>query len=426
VSDPQANHASPVEPRPAEPAANRLAGAGGQPGSLKDRVRSLRLPQRTDRSYTPQRLPWVLCLVFALTTAGALALAFTRSGSRPEDTREPGRTGESRPAGVASSGEVALTSKGYIVPRHPITVSPKVSGMITRLYIEEGDLVQKGEVLAELEKTEYQADYDRCWALADAAHLRWQELDNGWRIQELGQARAELEETIAQRDTLEQDYQRNLKLAGTSALARRDYEQAYSSFRAMDRRAERLRHVLDLMLEGQRYEKKDAAWAEWEQCVADLDRAKWRLDNCTIHAPVTGIITSRKSEEGNIVNPVAFNISASICDMADLTDLEVDLTIQERDVGKVSKYQDCRIRAEAYPDRVYEGFVSRIMPLADRAKGAVPVRVKVLGLQGQSPLSLEPEAGQYLRPDMSVMVTLLKGERPGARDIPTRSAARRQ
>ena len=115
--------------------------------------------------------------------------------------------------------------------------------------------------------------------------------------------------------------------------------------------------------------------------------------------PVSGTILKKNAEEGNIVNPIAFNGSFSLCGMADLSDLEVDLSIQERDVARVFKGQKCKIRAEAYPERTYEGYVSRLMPIADRAKGAVPVRVKVA-------VPAEEE-GIYLKPEMGVNVSFL-------------------
>jgi multidrug resistance efflux pump len=85
--------------------------------------------------------------------------------------------------------------------------------------------------------------------------------------------------------------------------------------------------------------------------------------------------------------------------MADLSDLEVDLNIQERDIARVRVGQKCRVRAEAFPERVYEGYVDRLMPIADRAKGALPVRVKI-----QVP---PEEEGVYLRPEMGAIVTFL-------------------
>src|SRR5262249_61256503 len=110
-------------------------------------------------------------------------------------------------------------------------------------------------------------------------------------------------------------------------------------------------------------------------------------------------------------SPSACSIAASRCDMADLSDLEVDLAIAERDIGRVFKGQKCEVRAEAFPERVYPGFVSRLMPTADRAKGAVPVRVKVLLRDAQGNFTLpDDDEGKFLRPDMGAIVRFLNAQ----------------
>ena len=98
--------------------------------------------------------------------------------------------------------------------------------------------------------------------------------------------------------------------------------------------------------------------------------------------------------------------------MADLSDLEVELDIQERDMSRVHKGQQCEVRCDAWPDRVYDGEVSRLMPIADRAKGAVPVRVKL-----HVPAE---EEGVYLKPEMGATVAFLnrKPSDPTARKVP--------
>src|ERR1700722_15740376 len=95
--------------------------------------------------------------------------------------------------------------------------------------------------------------------------------------------------------------------------------------------------------------------------------------------------------------------------MADLLDMEVDLSIAERDLAKTFKGQEFRIRAEAFPNRIYPGYVSRIMPTGDRSKGAVPVRVKILfPAQDAKGEKMEPDRqGEYLRPEMGAIVTFL-------------------
>ena len=302
---------------------------------------------------------------------------------------------------MAESGEYALASTGYIVPAHQLLISPKVSGMIVALNFEEGQRVEKGEVLAELESVDYKADVARAKAVLESTRQRLQELKNGSRVEEVAAAKAELAETEMQRDQLLSEFKRNVNLRNNRTVTEREYEQSESSYKAMDRRAARLRNVLKMLQDGPRVERIDAAKADVLEAEADLAKSEWRLGNCTIVAPISGTILKKNAEIGNVVNPAAFNGSFSLCEMADLSDLEVDLSIQERnDLSRVYKGQKCKIKAEAFPKRVYDGVVSRLMPIADRAKGAVPVRVKLT--------VPADEEGVYLKPEMSAVVSFLK------------------
>jgi multidrug resistance efflux pump len=100
---------------------------------------------------------------------------------------------------------------------------------------------------------------------------------------------------------------------------------------------------------------------------------------------------------------MAFSASTSgggaVCDMADLADLEVDLEIPEREISKLKVGQPCRVKADAFPDRTYDGVLDRIMPIANRAKSIVNVRVKVK-LKDEKP-------GTYLKPEMGAVVSFL-------------------
>jgi multidrug resistance efflux pump len=92
--------------------------------------------------------------------------------------------------------------------------------------------------------------------------------------------------------------------------------------------------------------------------------------------------------------------------MADLSNLEIELKILEADIKKVRVGQRCVVTADAWPDRKYEGRVDRLMPIADRAQGAIPTRVKV-----RVPAD---EEGVYLKPEMSAVVTFLNEDAPPA------------
>jgi multidrug resistance efflux pump len=371
----------------------------------------------------------VLCVLFGL-AAGVLAVR----GGRPADA---GKVPEgNKPTSLvtdqtAASGDVVLEAKGYIIPAHQVQVSPKIAGMLVWINekFAEGQRFDEGELLARLEDVDYKADVDRADATlkraaanCKAAEQRRDEILNGFRPEEVEQAKAELDENEAMLRKFKLDLQRTARLSGTQAAAQKEFEEAQSSYDATERKGVRLRLGYILMRDGARIERRqamiaeaDLAKAEVKQAEADLTKAKWRLDNCEIRAPVTGVILTKKAEKGNIVNPVAFNVSASLCDMADLSDLEVDLPIQERDISNVTEGQRCIIMPEAFQKNKaflekhpegYKGYVSRLMPIADRAKGAIPVRVKLD--KGEIPTQ---EQGVYLKPDMGVIVSFKMWEK---------------
>jgi HlyD family secretion protein len=404
--------AAAAEPRPdATPSRNG--------SDLSDRVRSLRLSDKAQSGGARGSvIPWTLCALLVLVTAAFGYRAYmvtptaTESAPPADGPKSPGASGPGTSATSAPSGELALEVKGYVTPVHQIQVSPKISGQLVWLHdkFEEGAIFQKGDVLAKIEAVEYQSDYDHAKAYLAAAEQRCREQETGNRPQEIAQAKADLEEQKANLEQLRLDLKRNVQLASTSATAARDYELAKYGYDAMERRVARLQSAYDLMVEGAREERKLAAKADVAQARADLAKAEWRLENTVIKAPVSGTILEKKAELGNLVNPSAFSngLAASLCDMADLSQLEVDVKVSERDRPRVFKGQKCWVVPDAFVrddefkkthPRGFEGVVSRIMPKGDRANSAIPVRVLITIPKG--------EEGVYLVPDMNATVSFL-------------------
>jgi len=389
---------------------------GGPAQTFSERVRSLQLNETAaPASGGSAWLAWLLCLVFAGLSGYLGYLLLFSEEPEPEPKTEPLKvyTGNGQAAAVASSGEVAHESRGHIIPAHKIQVSPKVAGMVTKINFDIGQTVEKGTILAELETVDYKADVNRAAATAAAAKARYEELSRGMRPEEKKRATAALEEARAMRREIE-DQVKRLRAAGRAATEE-DLVRAELKLGQAVQKVIQLEQEEKMMLDGARKERIDAAQAEWQAAEAELAKAQWRLDNCTIRAPVTGVILSKKAEEGDIVNPVAFNVSASLCELADLSDLEVELKIQERDIAKIFVGQECRIRPEAFPDRLYEGHVSKIIPAADRGIGAVPVRVKVervVAPKAEAADDLKAEQGKFLRPDMAAVTAFLKKPAP--------------
>src|SRR5262249_16339858 len=144
-------------------------------------------------------------------------------------------------------------------------------------------------------------------------------------------------------------------------------------------KVEQLLQVHTMMQVGFRTEDIDKAKAAYLLACAQRDNAKYDLDNTEVRAPISGRILRKQAEVGNTVRPEAFSngLSASLCEMAAVRDLEVDVDVSERDLDRIHPDQKCEIRTEAFPNKVYAGHVSRLMPEANRSKASVSVRVHV-------------------------------------------------
>lgn len=391
------------------------------PTTLAERVRSLRLPPEVTADRSRRR--WWIGLGLILLAVGTVGgwLAMRQAASKAVDTSEKASSagaatasadGAKRDAGakstsapVADSGAIANQAKGYIVPARQILISPQVSGRIVELRIQEGQRVNEGDVLARIEDTEYRADRDRAKAMVEVAKWTLAEMENGSREEEKRQAYADWKEAEIQRDYWRTLVDRYQKLLQSRTIPQEQFDDAVTRFTAAEQRARRLENAWYLVRDGAREERRRMAAADLARAEAELEKAEWRLANCVIRAPVTGTILRKNAEKGNLVNPIAMQGSYSLCEMADLSDLEVDVAIQERDIAEVFLNQRCKIKTESWPDRTDEGYVSRLMPIADRAKGVVSVRVKITSIK-------QDEEGVYLKPEMTALVTFLKKARP--------------
>lgn len=250
-------------------------------------------------------------------TAGTAAAGTTAVGAESEATTKP------------KSGEPVLTVSGYVIPRERIEISPKFQGTVKWIGVKKGDDVKKGDVMVLLEDDEYRA--------------RVMQSEGGLALAEANLTNGEV----------------NLKRQ--IELSRHDVDSA----RALDD-ATRAR---------------DAAAAEVKSAQGQLALARTYLDWCTIHAPINGTILEKLVNPNELVTPQSYGgtrgPSTAFLAMADLTDLQVEIDLNESDTPKVHLKQRCRISPEAYPDKKYDGYVAEIAPEANRSKGTLQVKVQV-------------------------------------------------
>jgi HlyD family secretion protein len=404
---------------------NRLLEAPSANGDLRDRVHAIRLDNQLGAAKAGRGgagwLGWALAGLLMLTWAGVGIRSYKQGGLALPGAAAPAPA-ESKPAGpdvsptaatTADAGSVVLEFKGYLVPNRSLIVSPiDVGGRVVELNVVEGQFYPEGSVLAVLDKASYQAFFDESVAALASAKQKLAaadaklagQLPNSVRAVEVAQVEAQLDEAKAQRDR-SADTDARVKQYGASpqekVAARNDYL-------AAEARVKKLEADVVILKEGPRKEMIRAAEADVQMAKAEVAAAearqvqsKWRLDNCVIKSPISGTVLEKKAEKGNLVNPQAFaGGGGSVCTMADLADLEVELKIPEKDIAKLAVGQPARVKADAYPDRKYTGKLDRIMPTANRADSTVYVRVKVQLPTGEAP-------GTYLKPEMGAVVSFL-------------------
>lgn len=385
--------------------------------ALVNRVQQLRLNDQlgaAKKGGGGSWLPWVLCGMLAVTWAFVGVRWYKAAGTKTDDAAPgtaPAAASGARPsggsAGPVAAGEIVFKLKGNLIPVLQIAVSPiDVGGEVTEIHFKEGDSVKKGQLLAVLRDNRYENERKTADASLKAAQFRLAEiLPESVRQVEKDQAKAEWEEAEASRVRADQELRRVTDLfARNVGVGRSDVEKAEADLRSMKARAERLDKSLKLLIEGPRRERMDAARADVAVAEARLREAERMVANCRIHAPIDGTILTKKSDVGSLVSPASFNVSASLCEIANLAQMEVEVDVPERQITKVRPGLDCEIVPDADPDKTYRGLVDRVMPIADDSKNVIKVRVRVILSKGQNG-GKDEVAGSFLKPKMSVSVT---------------------
>jgi RND family efflux transporter MFP subunit len=281
--------------------------------------------------------------------------------------------GIGQPAGLNVSTAVAqvavardqsasvLDATGYVVARRQATVSSKSTGKVLEVLIEEGDRVQKGQLLAILDDSIPKAQLD----LSDS------------RLQAAIAGLEELKILIRQA---------RLDLNRTQGLAERN-----------------LASQADLDRDGLDVEGLIArlARADKEVLVAEsgLEVQRQLLDDMKIRAPFTGVVVAKAAQPGEMISPVSAGggfTRTGICTIVDMDSLEVEVDVNEAYINRVKADQPVQVTLNAYPEDQFAAKVIAIIPTADRSKATVRVRVGFL------------ERDSRVLPDMGVRVAFLE------------------
>jgi len=303
-----------------------------------------------------------------------------------------------RPRIERSSQSAVLMAAGYVVAHHKIQVGSKIAGRVAWIGVEKGDRVRRDQVVVRLEDREYRAQYDQAKSSYDGAIARLQELERGSRPEEIDRAKADVERAQADLQTADSQLKRIQGLVKEGVASAQSLDDAKGRADSARATLAALTKTFELTRQGPRQEQIDTARSETARAKAAMEYAKTILDATEIRVPGNGTILERNVEQGEMVTTSFVGdrgAKSFVVTLADLSDLQVELDINQNDFNRISSEQACTLVTDAYPNRIYNCRVDEISPEANRQKATIQVNVKVA----------EPD--ELIRPDMNARVTFL-------------------
>lgn len=292
-------------------------------------------------------------LVIAAIAAIATLAVWLLSGGKKEE-KITFDTAAVAPANIMNS----ITATGTIEPVTSVTVGTQVSGIVSKLFVDYNSVVKKGQVIAELDKTNL--------------------------MSQLNTAKTQLATAQSQLNYQTANYKRYKTLFEKGLVAADDFDNAKLSYTQA---------------------KEQVVSAKEE-----VQRAQTNLGYATITSPIDGVVLSKSVEEGQTV-AASFSTPELFTIAQDLTNMQVVADVDEADIGDVKEGERVSFTVDAYPDDTFEGEVKQVRQEATTTNNVVTYEVVISA----------PNADLKLKPGLTANVTIYTAERKGVLSVPSKA-----
>ncbi|OIQ49385.1 Macrolide export protein MacA [Pseudodesulfovibrio hydrargyri] len=234
------------------------------------------------------------------------------------------------------------------------------SERIRDVLVEEGDVVEGGQKLAQLKTQRLEAQIKSVQAGVDAQKYMVIQLENGSRPEEIRQARAEERQALAERDLTKRTYDRQSRLLKSGANAQQDLDDALAQYDVAKARYQVAVQNRILMEKGARWEEIASAKASLNRLEADLDVLNVQLAESALYAPTKAVVRSRNLEPGDMASPQSPVFTLGVMDPK-----WVRTYVPETELGRIKPGMRGFAVADSWPDRRFAGWVGFISSTAE-------------------------------------------------------------
>jgi HlyD family secretion protein len=299
---------------------------------------------------------------------------------------------------TAERGDIArsVVARGKIEPLSKVEVKSKANGIIKALLVDVGDSVHEGQILAELDKEDLQAQVREAKATLDAE-------DANLQAAIAAEAKARIEAANPELAFARRDYERAQGLFKEKIASQQSLDDAERAYEVSKNRQQLLEAIARSATA-----QVDQARARVAAGKASLDRAEETLSYATIRAPFSGIVLTRPTEVGDAVSSILNLGSAAtlIMTLGDVSSVYIKGDVDEADIGKANCGQRVRTKVESFPNESFEGVVKRIDPMGKELNNVTTfeVRVTISNPQGKLRANMTANAEIVLEERKNVLL----------------------
>lgn len=278
----------------------------------------------------------------------------------------------------------SITATGTIEPVTSVTVGTQVSGIVSKLYVDYNSVVKKGQVIAELDKTNLLSALNQAKAMLESAQAQVRSAES-----DVQKAQADYNGVRASASYQQSNFSRYQTLYKKGLISANDFESARLS-----------------------YQQAQQNLAASAQTIATARQgvAQTNLGYATITSPIDGVVLSKSVEEGQTV-AASFSTPELFTIAKDLTNMQVVANVDEADIGEVKTGERVSFTVDAYPDDTFTGTVKQVRQEATTTNNVVTYEVVISA----------PNADLKLKPGLTANVTIYTQERAGVMGVSTKA-----
>ncbi|MDK2800833.1 MAG: HlyD family secretion protein [Clostridiales bacterium] len=282
---------------------------------------------------------------------------------------------------VSKSSEIVKETKaekpifimaGKIEANDKANVTSKVPAKVTEIMVDIGSKVSKGDPLIKLDTKDLEASVKQAEAGVNAAKANLARIKSGARPEQKIQAQAALDSASKAYENAKNNYDRMNQLLQAGAISQQQFEAAESQLKAVEAQYKSAKEQMDMLNEGETKEAIDVVQAQVKQAEAALEMAKIQLDNAIIISPVSGVVSAKNINVGEMASP-----GIPLASIVDTDSLIINAYLPSGLVHKIKAGQEVLVKVSEVSDKIFKGKVAIVNPVIDDKGKTILVKVSL-------------------------------------------------